>query len=120
MKRGKETVHLPTAVFAVYAPLAQVLTVVAEEPISVFSKAGARPPYDLCTWQAIGPCGSHPYRVPLSEQLESYLFNRSPSPVTGKAAVVHDGAGADIDTVMRVGKTRRNEVRAQRRLFIFH
>jgi hypothetical protein len=69
--------------------------------------------------QPIGPCGSHPYPVSLSEQLERYLFHGSPAPVTGKAAVMHDGAGADIDTVMRVGETRRNEVRAQRRLFIF-
>jgi hypothetical protein len=106
-------------VFAVYTPLTQVLTVVAEEPISVLSKPGARPPHDLRTWQSVGPCRSHPYRLSLSEQLERYLFHRSSAPVAGKAAVMHDGASADIDTVMRIGETRCNEVRAQRRLFIF-
>ena len=104
--------------FTVYTPLAQVLTVVAEEPIAVFSKPGACPPYNLCALQTVGPCGAHPYRVSVSEARERSLFHRSPAPVFGKGGIVHDGAAAHVDTVMRIGETRRNEVRAQRRLFI--
>jgi hypothetical protein len=37
--------------------------------------------------------------------------------LTCESSVVHDTAAADVDAVMGKGKTRCNEVRAQRRLF---
>ena len=103
----------------VYTPLAEVLAVVAEEPIAVFSEPGARPPHDLRSLQSIGPSGSDPYGVLVSEARERSLFHRSPVPVLGKGGVVHDGAAAHVDTVMYIGKTRRYEVRAQRGLFMW-
>jgi hypothetical protein len=37
VQRREEAFHLRAAVFAVYTPLGQVLTVVANEPVSAFS-----------------------------------------------------------------------------------
>jgi len=102
----------------VYTPLAEVLAVVAEEPIAVFSEPGARPPHDLRSLQSIGPSGSDPYGVLVSEARERSLFHRSPVPVFGKGGVVHDGAAAHVDTVMCIGEPRRYEVRAQRGHFM--
>jgi hypothetical protein len=110
--------HLRAAVFSVYTPLTEVLAVVAEEPIAVFSEPGACPPHDLRSLQSIGPSGSDPYGVSVSEARERSLFHRSAVPVLGKSGVMHDGAAAHIDTVMRIGETRRDEVRAQRGLFM--
>jgi hypothetical protein len=105
-------------VLTVYTPLTEVLAVVGEEPIAVFSDPGARPPHDLGSLQSMGLCGSDPYGMSVSEAREGSLFHRSPVPVLGKGGVVHDSAAAHIDTVMSVGETRRNEVRAQGGLFM--
>jgi hypothetical protein len=102
----------------VYTPLAEMLTVVAEEAIAVFSKPGACAPHDLCRLQSIGSFRSDPYRMSVSKAGERSLLHRSPVPVFGEGGIVHDGASADVDTVVCIGETRRNEVCTQRRLFI--
>jgi hypothetical protein len=109
---------LQAAVFAVYAPLAQVLAVVAKEPISVFAKPGACPSHDFRTLEATSPRGSYPYGVSVSEARERNLFHRSPPPVLGKCGIVHDHAAAHVDTMMLVGETRRDEVCTQRWLVL--
>jgi hypothetical protein len=89
-------------VFTVYAPLAEVLTVVAEKPIVVFSKPRTRSPHYLLTLPAIGPGRSHPYRMSLGEARERYLFHRSTAPVIDRAAIVHNGAAAHVNTVVYI------------------
>ena len=64
---GQQAVHLRAAVLTVHTPLAKVLTVVAQQAVAIFSKPRARTPNDLFTPQGIGPCGSHPDRMSVSE-----------------------------------------------------
>jgi hypothetical protein len=89
-------------VYTVYAPLTEVLTVVAEEAILVFSKARTCSPHDLFTVPAIGSRGPQPYRTSLREAREGSLFHRSTAPVIDKAAIVHNGAAAHVDTVVYI------------------
>ena len=55
----------------------------------------------------------------LCKTRERNLFHRPPVKRIHQDAVVHDFAAAHVDTVMSKAETRRNEVRAQRRLFDF-
>ena len=102
MQAREQAIHLRTAVFTVYAPLAEVLTVVPEKLIVVFSKSRTRSPHYLFTVPAIGAGRSHPYRMSLSEARERYLFHRSTAPVIDKAGIVHNGATAHVDTVVYI------------------
>ena len=61
---------------------------------------------------------SDPDSVSLCEARERDLFHRSPVKRIREDAVVNHPAAAHVDAVMGKAKTRRNEVRAQRRLFM--
>ena len=100
LKSGPKAVHLRTAVHAIHAPLAEVLTVVTEEAIALLSEPRPGAPHDLFTLLVIGTRGSHPYRAPLSKARERYFFDWTPAPVKYKAAIVHNNTAAHIDTVM--------------------
>jgi len=113
-----QLLYLRTAVFTVDAPLAQVLTVVTEEPIAVLPEPRACPAYDLCAVQMSGPWRPQPDRVPAGKARERDLLHRPAPPRLSKGGIVHNGARADIDAVMRISETRRNEMCAERRLFI--
>jgi len=56
-------------------------------------------------------------RVPVSKESQRNLFHRRPAELTCESSVVHDMAATHVDAVVGKGKTRRNEVRTQRRLF---
>jgi hypothetical protein len=45
------------------------------------------------------------------------LFHRRPAELTYEGSVVHDVAATHVDAVVGKGKTRCNEMRAQRGLF---
>ena len=64
---GQQAVHLRAAVLTVHTPLAKVLAVVAQQAVAIFSEPRARTLNDLFTPQGIGPCGSHPHRMSVSE-----------------------------------------------------
>ena len=113
-----QTVHLRAAVHAVYAPLGEVLTVVAEDAIPVFPQARTCSSHDLFAVPAVWPRLSHPYRMTLGEARERNLLYRSPSPVKDKTAVVHDSPVPDIHAMVRIAQTRCDEVRAQCRFRI--
>ena len=104
--------------FTVHTPLAEVLTVVAQQAIAVFSESQARPSNNLVTLQGTGPWASDPHRMSMSETRERNLFHRGAVPVTCECGIVNDGSATDVDAMVRVGKTRRNEVCAQRRFFV--
>ena len=117
MQRRQEPLRLQAAVLTVHTPLAEVLTVVAQYAVAAFANTRPRTANDLLTSQAIGPWRSDPYRVSVSEACKRNLFHRSPVPVSSEGSIVNDAPGTHVDTVVRVGETRRNEVCAERRLF---
>lgn len=59
-----------------------------------------------------------PDRVSLRKTFERNLLYRPPVKRVHEDAVVRDLAAADVDAVMGKAETRRNEVRAQRWLFV--
>jgi hypothetical protein len=89
--------------FAVQAPLAEMLAVVAEEPIAVLADPGPRSPNHFLAAEARG-AGSDPQGVSLSETRERNLFHRTPVEPMHEGAVMGDPAAADVDTM--VGKTQ--------------
>lgn len=62
--------------------------------------------------------GPDPDSVSLRETCERNLFYRPPVKSVHQHAVVRDLAAADVDAVMGKAETRRNEMRAQRWLFV--
>jgi len=103
---------------AAQTPLAEVLAVVAEEPIAVLAEPGARSPNHFLAGEASG-AGSDPEGVSMSERRERNLFDRAPVESMCEGAVMDDHAAANVNTV--VGKTQPGcqEVRAQRGFFTF-
>ena len=62
--------------------------------------------------------GPDPESVTVHEALERDFFYRPPRQVMCQAAVVDDVAAADVDAMMSKAKTRCDEVRARRWLFV--
>ena len=104
--------------FTVHTPLAEVLTVVAQQAVTVFSDSQARPSNNLVTLQGTGPWASDPHRMSMSETRERNLFHRAPVPVMSEGGIVNDGSATHVDAMVRIGETRRNEVCAHRRFFV--
>ena len=61
---------------------------------------------------------SNPHLVVPSEAPERNLFHRLPAPRMRERTVVNDSTATDVDAVMGKGKTRCNEVCAQRWFFV--
>ena len=85
--------------FAAQTPLAEVLAVVAEEPIAVLADPRPRSPNHFLAAEASG-AGSDPKGVSMSETRERNLFDRTPVEPMREGAVMDDPAAADVDTVM--------------------
>ena len=104
--------------FIPQAPLAEMLAVVAEQPVTIFTEAGARAARHLGGVKARRAVASDPDRPFLCEACKRNFFHRSPAEFADHRPVVNDVTVAHIDTVMGEAATRCNEVRAQRWLFI--
>ena len=57
-------------------------------------------------------------RMSVRKESQRNLFHRHPAELTCEGSVVHDMAATHIYAMVGKGKTRCNEVRAQRRLLI--
>jgi hypothetical protein len=101
-----------------HTPLAEVLAVVAQQAIAVLSQAGTRTTDHLLTIETRRGVRSHKDCVPVREDAQRNLLHRSPAELMCEGCVVHDGAATHVDAMVGKGKTRRNEVRAQRWFFI--
>ena len=78
-RQRQEALHLVVALFIPQAPLGEVLAVVAEQPITIFTKAGARAARHLCGVKARLDAASDPDRPALYEALERNFFHRAPA-----------------------------------------
>src|SRR5215470_8430344 len=85
----QEAFYLRTAVFCVHAPLTEVLAVVTQQAIMVFSHSRARSPNDLLTPQGTGSRRSDPNCVSARETCQRNLFHRAPVPVMCERGVVN-------------------------------
>ena len=94
---------------AAQTPLAEVLAVVAEEPIAVLADPGPRSPDHFLAAEASG-AGSDPEAMSMSEVRERNFFHRSPVKPMYEGAVMDDPATADVNTVVGKAETGCNEV----------
>jgi hypothetical protein len=103
---------------ATQAPLAEVLTVVGQQPITILPYPGARPFDHLSGVKVRGRVKFDPDRLAACESIHGDFFDRSPVQATCKPGVMNDPAITHIDSVMQIAAAAGNEVRAQRRLVI--
>jgi hypothetical protein len=97
----ERSLYLLAARFAAQTPLAEVLAVVAEEPIAALADPRPRSSDHFLAAEA-SDARSNPQSVSMSEPRERNLFDRAPVEPMGEGAVMDDPAAADVDAV--VGK----------------
>jgi hypothetical protein len=100
---------------AAKTPLAEVLTVVGQQPVAVLAYPGARALDHLWTLEARKRMRIDPHRSAACESNKRDLFDWSPVQPNCESCVVHDVAVAHVDSVMQIASAGCNEVRAQRR-----
>jgi hypothetical protein len=103
---------------ATQAPLAEVLTVVRQQPIAILPYPGACPFDHLLGVKIGGGVKFDPHRLAAGESIQRHFFDRSPVQATCETGVMNDPAITHIDSVMQIAAPAGNEVRAQRRLVI--
>ena len=91
-------------------PLAEVLAVVGEQTITVFTYPGTRSANCLSRVEARSRTGSDPDRATAGEISERYLFHRPSAKPEAESRVMHDLAIADVDSVVQITTTRRDDV----------
>lgn len=117
-KPPHEALHLIAPPVAAQTPLAEVLAIVAEKMIAVLpeTRAGA---VDHLLWRESGrQARPHPHTTSVAEARERNLFHRSPGQEPGNGAAMDDLACTQIDAMMNVADSPRDEVRAAWRLLI--
>jgi hypothetical protein len=95
---------------AAQTPLAEVLAIVGKQPVAVLAYPGARSAYGLSRVEARSRIGSDRDRATAGEISERYLFHRSSAKPVAESRVMHDFAIADIDSVVQITTTRRDNV----------
>ena len=115
-RQRERALNLVAARRAVKAPLAEVLAVVSEQAVAVLpnTRAGALDHFRSIEQQTL--MEPHPDWASMSEACKRNFFHRLPNELMCEGAVLHDSVPAHVDAVVRITKTRCNEVRAQRRL----
>lgn len=104
---------LRTADLAAQTPLAVVLAVVREQPIAVFAEPRASTVDHFRAIKARRRARSNPHGSPVSKVCKGNFFDRSALPASGKPRIVDDLAGADVDAVMGVAASWRDQMRSQ-------
>jgi hypothetical protein len=97
---GEPIVDLVTVRLAANAPLTEVLTVVPQDRVAIFSDARTRSVDDSIAIEPTGCAGSDPDRVPPREFRHGNLFHRSPPQTSRQPSILHDRTVTHIDTVM--------------------
>jgi hypothetical protein len=102
--------HLIAAMFTVQTPLAEVLTVVCQNPVAVLSEAGTRAVDHFPTIEAIRRTGPEPDSATAGETGERGLSHCSSAKSVCEPRVVHNLAAANIDSVMQISATWSDNV----------
>jgi hypothetical protein len=103
------------ALFSAQAPLAEVLTVVAQDPIVILTEPRAGTLHDLTRTVLHRHPASHRYRSAPTEFPQRNFLHRSPGEEAGNRPTVDDLSVAQVDAVMDEADPRADEVGARRR-----
>ena len=114
-RQRQASFYLVAAMLASQAPLAEVLTVVGQQPIAVLAYPGAGPsdhlPLVIFRWYA----GHNSHGSSCRKARERNLFHRSSAQPFRESRVVHHLASADVDSVVCVAATLSDNVSTQLR-----
>ena len=110
------SLDLKTSAITLDAPCAEVLAVVGQDPIGVFSEARKRSPNRGRAGMASRRCPPDPQAFPQGEFRKRYHFHRSAAPRPRQPGVMHDQSVPDIHPVVHVTPPRSHQPAAQRQL----
>src|ERR1700758_2579281 len=91
---------------AAETPLAEVLAVIGQQPITVFPHTRSCAPDDLADIEVRCSAGPYPHALPGCETRQRNFFHRSATQTVRESGVVNDLATANVDSVMQVASTR--------------
>ena len=114
----KPRFDLKAPCLAMQTPFTEVLAVVRQQPIAVFADTGSRPTDDVSDIESAWRAGPYPDTLAACETSERNFFHRSTAQTVRETRVVNDLASADVDAVMQIAATGRDEVRTQRRFLV--
>jgi hypothetical protein len=97
------------------APLAEVLAVVAQDPIIILTEPRAGTLHDLARVVHHRHAASHRYRSASTEFLQRNFLHRSAGEEAGNRPTVDDFSVTQVDAMMDEADPRADEVRARRR-----
>ena len=114
-RQGTKALHLFAAALVVQRPIAEMLAIVCQQPITAFAQTRTRTLHHFVT---IEPgWGVYNSDVAASCELrERNVFHRSSPQSICEASVVNDATVPDVYTVMAVERARSDEVRGGRGL----
>src|SRR5882757_10470949 len=98
----QQRVYLIAPMLATQAPLAEVLTVVRQQPIAILPYPGARPFDHLPGVKIRGCVKLDPHTLAAGESIHRDFFDRSPVQATCKSGVMNDPPITHIDSVMQI------------------
>lgn len=109
-RQCQQLFYLMAARRAAQTPLAEVLAIVGQQPVAVLAYPGTRPANCLSRVEARNGIGSDPDRATAGEMSERYLFHRPSAKPVAESCIMHDFAIADVDSVVQITATRRDNV----------
>jgi hypothetical protein len=95
-----------------------VLTVIGQQPITVFPHTGSCSADDLSNVEIGWRFRYHPDALAAREMSERNFFHRSSAQTVREPRIVNDLASTDVDAVMQITTPRRDKVRTQRGLLV--
>jgi hypothetical protein len=99
---------------AAQTPFAEVLTVIGQQPITVFPHTGSCSADDPSNVEIGWRGRSHPHALAAREMSQRNFFHRSSAQTVREPRVVNDLASTDVDAVMQIAAPRCDNVRTQR------
>jgi hypothetical protein len=91
-----------------------MLTVIGQQPITVFPHTGSCSADDLSNVEIGWRVRSHPDALSAREMSEMNFFHRFSAQTVRAPRVVNDVASTDVDAVMQIAAPRCDKVRTQR------
>jgi hypothetical protein len=95
-----------------------MLTVIGQQPITVFPHTGSCSADDLSNVEIGWRVRSHPDALSAREISERNFFHRFSAQTVRASRVVNDVASTDVDAVMQIAAPRCDKVRTQRRFLV--
>jgi hypothetical protein len=104
-------IYLIAPMLAANAPFAEVLTVIGQQVVIVFTCPGTCPMNDFIAIEPRGLLEPDPDWVTLGELRQNNLLHRTAAQAARQTCVLHDLAATHVDTVMGIATTWCNDVR---------